>query len=261
MDKAAELRHEVDLLEAHVEDLRKVYAHRATRGLQGPQGPLGACPASLETIMEFSGGWKLQKHQEKHLEFSEDGGQKLEVKTDWILDQIPDLTVSMNFDIFKPQTGFSRVENFKILITPVLGKTRKFFENGELVSLMSFSQEHKMSSFFFLYLEELFIHFRRRREVLEEESFKSVVVETDQERPFTFLLGSQEADLAKVTWKIEFDPRSLTIADEVRVRLSRTGRELAEECNFPQSIIDRGNCPEWDSKEHIRNIIQLVRLH
>lgn len=256
----AELKDTLESLRPEVEGLSRVLAYNTHIKRSRPDPDT----TELELVKKSCGNWMLHHHQAKHVSIPEtfprsveDEDESVEFVTEWMLPDIEDIMVVMKYTL----DGSNKIRNLKISMSQKQTNDRApIFDDRECLTLMKFCQENCMTSFFFLHLEELFIHFRNRRAILDSRSFQNCVVGDSTASPFHFVLGSKDVDLVKLSWKIEFEPKSITVSNQVRVEFSQEGLKLAQECNFPSSLVTKGHCPEWTAETHIGNLIRLVGM-
>jgi len=158
-------------------------------------------------------------------------------------------TVNMNFTVAKG-TESEKVTHLSIDLEGLSKETE------EVKPLIEKSTELCEPSMFFTHFES-YLHMNSTRKVyLENNDLQAQFHEKTGYCRIVFNDPTSKP-LVLVQWKIIFDKASEEFNESYQVAFTETGKNLAQEYNFPEELFSQGYVPQWNIAECISNISKI----
>ena len=203
----------------------------------------------------IAGGWNLEDSVSEDLD-QENSPERLKRHiSKWTCSKMPDFLVRMEM-LVESKNDVEVIADLKIRLVHDLDPKEARFVQEEVQSLIKYCENTFNTQLFFLMLEQLFAKFETRYNTINSAKFRTrASPATDK---FTYTIG--DPSLGTLEWSVGFDPNGIDVKDNIRIKLTDEGRQMAIECNFPEEFIENGVCAEWTPEYHLKNIIKLSTL-
>jgi len=138
----------------------------------------------------------------------------------------------------------------------------KYYVAYEIRFLIDYCTTHNNLPLFFAKSAHLFSQWGERYKILKKFDLEKECQMTEQSsEPFKIKLqDNKKCEIANIVWSIRFVERTLEVKEDILATFSKTGEQLAKECNFPEELLETGKYDAWTPEDYIENIFKMINF-